>query len=499
MQKLGTEENATAKKPSEKDWKVLVRKKVKRTQTLVNQDIWELRYLGNKTLKARFYLFMRILVLTIQGLQRNNLAVQSAALTFYSLIGIGPLIALGIMISSFILDQSPANTTSQAQPTENRAVEVITNAIAYAAPQLGISAEGNVDSDNLAPEITEMVNNFIEAAQSGTVGIIGSLMLFAIGIQVLSSIENSFNSLWGVDKGRKFGERIVVYWTFISMGAVTGAASLTLITIPKIAQFVERLPLGGELLSIVLFFSPIIASVLVILLLAAFFCFIPNTKVKWKAALTGATLVVAALHLYNMLSFLYVERVLATKSLYGSVGIIVVLMLGLYVFWTLILFGGQVTYSVQNADFLTNENAWQKISEQTQEIISLGVLIVSAKRFSSCTSPVRFSDLLHKLRVPSHILNSSIHRLCELGYLSHVTARSTKNEHDHAYQLSRPPESISLGMFKNSFQSYGNNSGAQVILESIPELSTYVDEIIDLKDCSIAKLSIGELIQSPTS
>ena len=231
----------------------------------------------------------------------------------------------------------------------------------------------------------------------------------------------------------------------------------------------------------------------------AFFCFIPNTIVEWKAALTGATLVVIALHFYNMLSFLYVERVVDTRSLYGSVGIIVILMLGLYVFWSLILLGGQVTYAVQNADFLTNESAWQETSEQTQEIISLGVLIVSAKRFQSGTSPVHFSDLLHKLRVPSHVLNSSIHRLCQLGYLSQIAVHSTEDEHNHAYQLGRPPGAISLGLFKQSFQSYGNNDGAGTIIESIPELNVYIDAIIGLEGCSNAKLTIDELIQDSGS
>lgn len=493
---MNAKENTSQKDPSENHWKKRLHKKVTHTRALIDKDIWELRYLGGKTPRARFYLFMRILVLTIQGLQRNNLGVQSAALTFYSLIGIGPLIALGIMISGFVLDQPPDNPMNPDQPSENRAVKVITRAIAYAAPQLGISADGNVDDTSLAPEITEMVNNFIDAAQSGAVGVVGSLMLFAIGIQVLSSIENSFNSLWGVDKGRKLGERIVVYWTFISMGAVIGAASVTLITIPKIAQLMERLPWGDQFLSMVLFFSPIIAALLIILMLAVFFCFIPNTKVEWKAAFVGATLVVILLHAYNMLSFLYVERVVNTKSLYGSVGIIVILMLGLYVFWSLILLGGQVTYAVQNADFLTNENAWQKTSEQTQEIISLGILIINAKRFQSGTAPVRFSDLAQKLRVPSHVLNSSIHRLCELGYLAPITTNSIEDERDHAYQLSRPPESISLGSFKQSFQTHGNNDGAEMMVESIPELKIFLDEIIALKDCPKAALTIGELIKA---
>lgn len=479
------------------DWKKHLRKKVKRTRALIDKDIWESKYLGRTTKRARLYHFMRILVLTFRGLQRNKLAVQSAALTFYSLIGIGPLIALGIMISSFVLDQSPENAANPDQPAENRAVLAITKAIAFAAPQLEISAEGDTEeATTLAPEMTEIINSFIEAAQSGTVGIIGSLVLFSIGIQVLTSIEKSFNSLWGVDQGRKLGERIVIYWTFISMGAVVGAAALTLTTLNRISGFMEKLPYGGEFLSVVLFFSPLIAAILIIVLLAAFFCFIPNTRVEWKAAFTGATLVVILLHLYNMLSFLYVERVVSTRSLYGSVGIIVILMLGLYVFWLLILFGGQITYAVQNADFLTDENVWQKTSEQAQEIISLGVLIIAAKCFRDGTSPIRSSKLLKKLRIPSHVLNSSIHRLCELGYLSHVVDQTTEDEHDHAYQLSCPPDSISLGSFKRSFQAYGNNDGVDIVTESIPELNVFIDSIVRLKDTSKATLTVDQLFTS---
>jgi len=257
-----------------------------------------------------------------------------------------------------------------------------------------------------------------------------------------------------------------------------------------------QLPFGDTVLSIILFASPIIAFLLVTLLLAAFFCFIPNTKVEWKSALLGAAIVVALLQMYNMLSFIYVERVVDTRSLYGSVGIIVVLMLGLYVFWSLILLGGQITYAVQNADFLTNENAWQKTSEQTQEIISLGALIVIAKRFQLGTSPVFFSELLQKLRVPSHVLNSSIQRLCTLGYLTPTLSSSADDERNHSYQLSKPLESISLGSFKRAFQTYGNNDGAELVIQSIPEISVFLDKIINLQDCPTADVTIGELIRS---
>jgi len=473
-----------------------VQKQLARTRNLLDKDIWELEHLGRKTARARFYLLLRVLTLTFQGLRRNKLPVQSAALTFYSLIGIGPLIALGIMISSFVMDQTPTNAEHLDQPAENKAVQWIETAIAYAAPQLSIDTDDTDDvGAELAPEITEMINNFMAAAQSGKVGVVGSLMLFVIGIKVLISIEGSFNSLWGVDQGRKLGERIVVYWTFISLGAVLGAASLTLVSFSKIEVLFDYLPFGEEFKMVFRLSTPIIVFLIIALLLALFFRFIPNTRVDWKPAFMGATLVVAMLQVYNMLSFLYVQRVVDTRSLYGSVGIIVGLMLGLYVFWLLILFGGQVTYAMQNADYLTNENAWQQTSEQTQEVISLAILIQVAKRFQAGEAPSRASELHKQLRVPSHILNSSISRLCELGYLTPVAIKSIEDDRDHAYQPGHPLEGITLGGFKQAFQSYGNNDGADLVTQHTPEVRTYLEEIVSLKDCPKAALPISELIK----
>jgi len=447
----------------------------------MGRDIWELEYLGRKTLRARLYHILRVLTLTWQGLRRNKIPVQAAALTFYSLIGIGPLIALGIMISGFALEKG----------SEEVVLQKIYEVIAYAAPQIALEAEGD---NQMEEQMLGMINQFSEAASSGTFGAVGLIMLFVIGLQVLSSIEGSFNTLWGVSQGRKLGERIVTYWTFISLGAVLGTLAATLRIVNEVVSRMETLPMGELLAALFLFLSPIIIFIMIVSLLAVFFRFIPNTQVKWGPAFCGSVVVVLLLHLYNMLSFLYVDRVVQTNSLYGSVGIIVILMLGLYIFWLLILLGGQVTYAVQNADFLTNENAWQKISELTREVISLSVLLLVTKRFQSGQSPIHSSELLEKLRVPSHILNSSISRLCELGYLYLIESKTTEAERDRAYQPGKPAESITLGSFKQSFEACGNNEGVDIVASVDPAIRTYLDEVVSLKDCPQAQTKISDLI-----
>jgi len=447
----------------------------------MGRDIWELEYLGRKTVRARLYHLLRVLTLTWQGLRRNKIPVQAAALTFYSLIGIGPLIALGIMISGFALEKG----------NNEIVIDGIYKAITFAAPQIEIEADGG---NALSDQMIEIINQFSEAASSGTVGAVGLIMLFVIGIQVLSSIEGSFNTLWGVDKGRKFGERIVTYWTFISLGAVVGTLSLTLTAANAFVKIASDLPFGTTLAALIQFFSPVITFILIASLLAVFFRFIPNTRVEWRPAFCGAVLVVILLHLYNMLSFLYVNRVVQTNSLYGSVGIIVVLMLGLFIFWLLILLGGQVTYAVQNADFLTNENAWQKTSERAREVISLSILLLATRRFQSGQSPIHSSELLEKLRVPGHIMNSSIARLCDLGYLNPIEGKTIEEERDRAYQPGKPAESITLGSFKQSIESYGNNEGVDIVASVDPAIRSYLEEVVSLKDCSSAQTKISDLV-----
>lgn len=448
----------------------------------MGREIWELEYLGRKTVRARIYHVLRVLTLTWQGLRRNKIPVQAAALTFYSLIGIGPLIALGIMISGFALEKG----------SEELVMEKIYETISYAAPQVALEAG---EDNEMEDQLLGMINQFSEAASSGTVGAVGIIMLFVIGLQVLSSIEGSFNTVWGVAQGRKLGERIVTYWTFISLGAVLGTLSVTLITLNAIVSRMETLPMGEVLASLFLFFSPIISFIMLASLLAVFFRFIPNTQVRWGPAFCGSVVVVLLLHLYNMLSFLYVDRVVQTNSLYGSVGIIVVLMLGLYIFWLLILLGGQVTYAVQNADFLTNENAWQKISERAREVISLSILLLVTKRFHAGQPPIHSTELLEKLRVPSHIMNSSIARLCELGYLNPIEGNTSEEERNRAYQPGKPAESITLGSFKKSIESYGNNEGVDIVASVDPAIHIYLNKVVSLKDCPQAQIKISDLIQ----
>ena len=164
----------------------------------------------------------------------------------------------------------------------------------------------------------------------------------------------------------------------------------------------------------------VLAFVMLTLLLAVFYRFIPNTRVRWQPALLGGMVVATCLILNNYLSFLYVSMVLNRMSLYGSVGIIPILMFGLYVFWMMVLFGGLLTYAVQNANNITADRLWNQVSPRTRRLLNLAAFLHISRAFLRGKPGPTSEELANALRVPAAILNEGLGRMTDLKLVSQV-------------------------------------------------------------------------------
>ena len=413
------------------------------------------------SLRGSLYAFLRILILALRGL-RGDTYVRSAALSYYSLIALGPLIAIMVMVSGFIIDQNA--TDDFAQSVVNKVIELI------APPTLELPEEEQIASDSPAKEqLQSLIGHFIASARSGTIGVIGVLTLIFIVIQLFISIEKALNAIWGVNQGRTLVQRFFFYWGFISLAAVLGFSAASLFSATTIEHLLQQAPFGAFLSQAFLWFSPILAYLLLSSLLAAFYRFFPNTSVAWRAAFTGGLVAAGLLILNYWLSFLYVSRVIQTTSLYGSVGIVPVLMIGLYIFWLIVLLGGQLSYAVQNANFLTHQEAWNHISNKTRETLSLAAFVLIGRRFLQCQTPYTLAELTNLTRAPAQILNECLDRLQELRWVYAVALPEETGSREMCYAPAQPLESITIGDFKRSLYEHGNNEGF-TLLQSVDPL-----------------------------
>ncbi|MBS0632993.1 MAG: YihY/virulence factor BrkB family protein [Verrucomicrobia bacterium] len=455
--------------------------------------IWEPAAMQDRSLRGRAYAVLRVCSITFTAFNETNAASRAAALSFSSLLGLGPVIALVVLVAGFAMG---------GQNDPNRVAHTLNQIIKFVAPQVN-QYEAIPDPSlhhvpgevALNPKLVDLLNDIIAGAQSGSAGLFGVLSLILIVLLLFKSIEDAFNDIWGVRTGRSWLMRVAFYWTILTLGAVLFFAAITLLGAGTfINVFMERLPFGVELLKVLSWSLPLFSVTLLVSLLTLFYRLIPNTRVFWGSALAGAVVVAGLMLLNNYLAFLYLRRVYLTKSLYGSLGVLPVLMLGLYIFWLYVLIGGVISYAVQNVHFRNSQAAWTRLSEAMRERLSLVVLLTVCRRFQSCLPPVSASHLGTLIKVPTQILNASLNRLVDLGLITPLPPPPGTPDAEACYQPARPLSRIYLLDFKTLNENYGEDPVGDTLQQIDPILLRYKTAFACLGEQELFQKSLEQLI-----
>ena len=473
MKPSSSNHDGNAPRPDPASWQRTLAKKL---HHFFRDAIWEAPPSEESACRRQLRAFLRVLALSFRGLGQNSLFSRAAALSYASLIALGPFIAIIVSISGPFIQ-----TDAQTQ---------IKRGLLFIAPSLQeITRSDDGDSSTeRSSAVDDLINQIVSGAEdllnrvntggSKAFGAIGSLIFIWVVIQLLTSVENTLNQIWGVHQGRRWSQRVVFYWTFISLGALLGLGSTALLSASNVAGMTDWMPFGSDMARLFLALSPLLSFIILVLLLTLFYRFFPNTSVNFRPALIGSVITAGLLILNNYLSILYVHRVLSFQSLYGSVGIIPVLMIGLYFFWIVILLGGQLTYALQNVSFLTTQSAWFNISPFVRKALTLATFLMVARQFSKCLPPPSINAISNQLHVPSNLLNESISILERTGWITRVSLENAREESEGtAFRPARPLASYSLSSFQKDFENLGQSDLLTNLLQSDPLLQSYRESL----------------------
>ena len=288
--------------------------------------------------------------------------------------------------------------------------------------------------------------------------------------------------------------RVVFYWTVLTLGAVLFFAAVAGLSAGAfIHAFAEKIPLGQEIVNLLRLLLPAGSLLVLVIVLTVFYRYIPNTRVLWRAAFAGAVIVALLLVLNNFVAFLYVKRVVLNNSLYGSLGILPIMMFGLYIFWLFVLLGGTVSYAVQNVNFRNSQAAWNSLAESMRERLSLVVLLTVCRRFNDCLPPSTVSQLSAMLKVPTQILNESLNRLVHMGLVTPIPPPPGEDATDLPFQPARPLNRITLSDFKNLDDDLGEDPTGPVLANLDPIVAQYNRETESLTRGAFFQKTIEEL------
>ncbi len=445
-------------------------------------------------MSARGWLYacLRVVSITWTVFFETKVPSRAAALSFSSLLSLGPLIAIAVLVGGFVLGKND---------DPNFVANKVGILLEQVAPQLRSlqSVDGaNVQlGETVNPQIVAMINGFITSARNGYGGVFGALSLIFIVLLMFKAVEDAFNDIWGIRLGRSLLMRIVFYWTILTLGAVLFFASVALVgagaALNVFKESFGKLPGGENLIAALSWSLPLFSLTLLVVMLTLVYRVIPNTHVFWRAAFAGAFVVTGLLMLNNFVAFFYVRRVVQTQNLYGQLAVPLVLMLGLYIFWLYILIGGVISYAVQNVHFRNSQAAWGQLTESMRERLSLVVLLTIGRRFHECLPPITASQLSDLLKVPTQILNECVNRLVAMNLITTLRPAPNTPATEHRYQPARPLGRINLFDFKTLDDNYGDDPIGQALERIDPILHHYDKELGTLGEHPFFKRSLEEL------
>jgi membrane protein len=208
-------------------------------------------------------------------------------------------------------------------------------------------------------------------------------------------------------------------------------------------KLIAKMPLIGPLI------FPTLSLIVLWFAFALFYQMVPNTKVRFNAALVGGIVGGTVWHLNNLFGFLYVSRVVSNSKIYGGLGLVPVFMAGVYFSWLILLFGAQVAYAYQNRALYLQERIAENVNQRGREFVAMRLMTCIGQRFQRGLPAPTGQEMSDELSIPSRLVQQVLQTLIAAHLVIEVSGL------EPAYTPARPLEQINAHHILQAMRARG--------------------------------------------
>lgn len=422
---------------------------------------------------------MAVSRLGMGGLFRSQIPRMAAAMSYRTIFSIIPIMALGLLIfGSFVSDEDvdigvrrvlgfigvSQISEVQSEMERQRAARVTPYESgllvgppanqpqtdgAQGSARGATSADrteqsGAGDLEQVITDLIARVNSSIRNVPTGWIAIASVVVLIYAAMSMLIEIEKAFNQLTSAPSGRPWLRRLMLYWTMLTLGTLLLAA--TFLVGDVLASWIRSI--SGETNIIGATLAGFGVSVLIsTVLLLAMYLTIPNTRIKVRAALAGAFIAAILWEVGKSAFTLYLKEATGYTKFYGSLAILPIFLMWVYLTWVIVLLGMQATFALQHfarlveSGLAARAGAGKPGTALLDPLVMVGAGVVIAKAFNEGKN-VTADSLALALDVDSALADRLLVTLQTRGVL-HLIAQG--EDADDAYTLSRPGDKVRVG------------------------------------------------------
>lgn len=259
---------------------------------------------------------------TLSGFAEDKIMKKSAALAYYTIFSLAPLLLIIMWTVSFFYGEDAI---------EGRIFNELNDIVGSVAAQ----------------QVQEIIQKISVSEKSGIAIVIGIGTLVIGSTTVFIEIQDSINAIWGVRAKPQKGLRKMLIDRVLSFSIVIGLGFLLIVSL-IISTVIELL--SSYLLTIfpdtiAIVFTLInfgITFIVISILFGVIFKFLPDAEIKWKHVRGGALFTAILFIIGKYLISLYMQFT-APESAYGAAGSIIIILLWVYYTSAILYFGAEFT------------------------------------------------------------------------------------------------------------------------------------------------------------
>ncbi len=282
--------------------------------------------------------FFKIAKATLMGFLDDKGMKLSAALAYYTIFALAPLLLLLISLAGIFLGKDAI---------QGKVFEELNGLI-------GASA---------ALQIQDMIKAIELSDKSTFALVIGIFTLFIGATSIFGEIQDSINIIWKVTakpkkgwlkllKNRLLSSSIIVSLGFLLIVSLI-ANGVILALMDRLSRFLPDMTVWIANIS-----NTAITFIVITVLFGAIFKVLPDVKIKWKDVRTGAIFTACLFFIGRFLIGLYISTT-ATGSTFGAAGSLIVVLVWIYYTAVILYLGAEFTqvyaeykgHHIEPADF----------------------------------------------------------------------------------------------------------------------------------------------------
>lgn len=318
------------------------------------------------------------------------------------------------------------------------------------------------------------VDAYLAQSSEGIFVGIGIMMLLWTMISLMNNIEYTFNTIWGIKRGRTLLRKITDYTSMllilpVLMICASGLSIFMTSTLQNSFDFEFMSPLLSFLFKCASF-------IFTWLFFAAVFMLIPNTKVKFRNAFIAGVFSGTA---FMILQWLFVSGQLYVSkynAIYGSFSFLPLLLIWIQFSWVVVLSGIAICYSSQSIYRFNFSNKINEMSTDYRTKITLAIMCVIVRQFARGGKPITIDNLVNDYNFPPRIAMEITEQLIDANLLSRVIIEDD-DDNEPGFQPAIDINRLSVAYMLNHLDNHGATGFVPHFDENFNAINTLLDDI----------------------